>query len=38
MDEYEQATVPMTRAVNAGHKFVYPELAEHLKIAQRVVF
>jgi len=34
LDEYEQASVPMTRAINAGHKFVYAELDEHLKIAQ----
>lgn len=34
MDEYEQATVPMTRAINAGHKFVYAELDEYLTVAQ----
>ncbi|MGE3960026.1 MAG: multiheme c-type cytochrome [Vicinamibacterales bacterium] len=35
--EYEQATVPMTRAINAGHKYVYAELDEHLKVAQERV-
>jgi hypothetical protein len=34
MNDYEQATVPMTRAINAGHKFVYTELDEYLKVAQ----
>ena len=29
MNDYEQATVPMTRAINAGHKFVYAELDEY---------
>lgn len=37
MAEYEQATVPLTRAINAGHKFVYGELDEHLKVAQERV-
>lgn len=37
MGEYEQATVPLTRAINAGHKFVYAELDEHLKVAQERV-
>jgi len=32
--EYEQATVPMTRAINAGHKFVYADLDEYLKVTQ----
>jgi hypothetical protein len=31
---YEQAEVPLTRAVNAGHRFVYDELREYLAIAQ----
>jgi hypothetical protein len=34
MDEYEQATVPLTRAINAGHKFVYDDLADSLSTAQ----
>lgn len=34
MDEYQQATVPLTRAINAGHKFVYTELDEYLTVAQ----
>lgn len=33
-NEYEQASVPLTRAINAGHKFVYDELDEYLKVAQ----
>ena len=37
MNDYEQATVPMTRAINAGHKFVYTELDEHLNVAQERV-
>lgn len=32
--EYEQAQVPLTRAINAGHKFVYDELDEQLKLSQ----
>lgn len=35
--EYEQAQVPLTRAINAGHKFVYNELEEYLKVAQERV-
>ena len=27
----------MTRAINAGHKFVYNELDEYLKVAQQRV-
>ena len=34
-DELEQAQVPLTRAINAGHKFVYDELREHLGVAQQ---
>jgi hypothetical protein len=34
---YEQAQVPLTRAVNAGHKFVYDELREYLGVAQQRV-
>jgi len=29
--------VPLTRAVNAGHRFVYDELRENLAVAQRRV-
>jgi len=32
-----QAQVPLTRAVNAGHKFVYDELREYLGVAQQRV-
>jgi nitrate/TMAO reductase-like tetraheme cytochrome c subunit len=31
---HRQAEVPMTRAVNAGHRFVYDELQSSLKLAQ----
>ena len=31
---YEQAQVPLTRAVGAGHRFVYDELREYLAVAQ----
>lgn len=34
MEEYEQASVPVTRAVNAGHKFVYDELESYAAVAQ----
>ncbi len=34
-DEYEQAQVPLTQAINAGHKFVYDDLREHLGISQQ---
>lgn len=37
MAEYEQAMVPVTRAINAGHKFVYEELDEYLTVAQQRV-
>jgi hypothetical protein len=37
LDEYEQAQVPLTRAINAGHKFVYSELEEYLAVAQQRV-
>lgn len=33
----EQAQVPLTRAVNAGHKFVYDDLRENLALAQKRV-
>ena len=32
-----QAQVPLTRAVNAGHKFVYDDLKEYLGVAQKRV-
>jgi hypothetical protein len=34
LNDYEQATVPMTLAINASHKFVYTELGEYLTVAQ----
>jgi hypothetical protein len=37
MDQYEQATVPLTRAVNAGHKFVYDDLENYVGVAQQRV-
>lgn len=36
-DALQQAQVPLTRAVNAGHRFVYDELRENLAVAQRRV-
>ena len=33
----EQAQVPLTRALNAGHKFVYDDLREYLATAQKRV-
>lgn len=33
----EQAQVPLTRALNAGHKFVYDDLREYLGMAQKRV-
>jgi nitrate/TMAO reductase-like tetraheme cytochrome c subunit len=33
-DAYEQAQVPITRAVNAGHKFVYDDLDKFVTLAQ----
>ena len=35
--QYEQAQVPLTRAINAGHTFVYSELEEYLALAQQRV-
>lgn len=35
--ELEQAQVPLTRALNAGHKFVYDDLREYLATAQKRV-
>jgi hypothetical protein len=37
MREYEQATVPLTRAINAGHKFVYDDLENYVGVAQQRV-
>jgi cytochrome c7-like protein/cytochrome c554/c'-like protein len=37
MDLYAGAEVPVTRAVNAGHAFVYDELQAHLVTAQQRV-
>lgn len=36
-DALQQAQVPLTRAVNAGHRFVYDDLRENLAIAQKRV-
>jgi nitrate/TMAO reductase-like tetraheme cytochrome c subunit len=35
MDMAEQAAVPVTRAVDAGHQFVYDDLRNNLSIAQQ---
>jgi non-homologous end joining protein Ku len=37
VDRYEQARVPLVRAVNAGHKFVYDDLQSNLANAQKRV-
>ena len=37
LDAYGQAEVPLTRAVNAGHQFVYDDLREYAAVAQRRV-
>lgn len=34
-DQYDQAQVPLTRAINAGHQFVYDDLREYLGLAQK---
>jgi hypothetical protein len=34
---YENAQIPLTRAVNAGHRFVYDELRDQLAEAQKRV-
>ena len=34
---YEQAQIPLTRAVDAGHRFTYVELREYLAVAQQRV-
>lgn len=36
-DMLQQAQVPLTRAVNAGHKFVFADLREDLAVAQKRV-
>lgn len=33
-EQYRQAEVPLTRAISAGHKFVYDDLNEYLNLAQ----
>ena len=33
-NEYEQARVPLVRAIDAGHKFVYDDLEQYLGVAQ----
>jgi hypothetical protein len=35
LDAYGQAEVPLTRALNAGHQFVYDDLREYTAVAQR---
>ena len=37
LDAYGQAEVPLIRAVNAGHRFVYDELLEHATVAEKRV-
>lgn len=37
LDAYDQARTPLTRAINAGHKFVYADLEEYLQVAQERV-
>lgn len=37
LDAYDQARVPLTRAINAGHKFVYQELEDYLRLSQERV-
>jgi Cytochrome c554 and c-prime len=34
LEEYRQADVPLTRAISAGHKFVYDDLEQYLGVAQ----
>ena len=34
MDAYQQAEVPVKQAIDAGHRFVYGELREHLDVAR----
>jgi hypothetical protein len=33
--DYQQAQVPLTQAIHAGHRFVYDELEERLAVARR---
>jgi hypothetical protein len=35
LDAYGQAEVPLIRAVNAGHRFVYDDLAEYTELAHK---
>ena len=37
LDAYGQAEVPLIRAVNDGHRFVYDELLEHAAVAEKRV-
>jgi hypothetical protein len=37
LDAYGQAEVPMIRAVNAGHRFVYDDLLESVAVAEKRV-
>jgi nitrate/TMAO reductase-like tetraheme cytochrome c subunit len=37
LDAYDQARVPLTRAINAGHQFVYKDLEDYLRLAQERV-
>lgn len=37
LDAYGQAEVPVIRAVNAGHRFVYDELLEYAAVAEKRV-
>ena len=37
LDAYGQAEVPLIRAVNAGHQFVYDDLREYTAVAQKRV-
>ena len=33
-EAYDQAQIPLTRALNAGHKFIYDDLRDYLATAQ----
>jgi hypothetical protein len=37
LDAYGQAEVPLIRAINAGHQFVYDDLREYTAVAQKRV-
>jgi hypothetical protein len=34
MEAHQQAEVPLTQAIHAGHRFVYDELRERLDVAR----